>query len=84
MLTVQPMMIVAKKTMQADTLHDLIAWLRANPDKASQGTAGAGSIGRFDVFEMDELIGMAIAFRHGRACGAPTIVLGDSGGDREC
>jgi len=28
---------------QADTLHDLIAWLRANPDKASQGTAGAGS-----------------------------------------
>jgi tripartite-type tricarboxylate transporter receptor subunit TctC len=43
MLTIQPMVIVAKKTMQADTLHDLIAWLRANPDKASQGTAGAGS-----------------------------------------
>ena len=43
MLTIQPMVIVAKKTMLADTLHDLIAWLRANPDKASQGTAGAGS-----------------------------------------
>jgi tripartite-type tricarboxylate transporter receptor subunit TctC len=43
MLTTQPMVIVAKKTMQADTLQDLIAWLRANPDKASQGTAGAGS-----------------------------------------
>jgi tripartite-type tricarboxylate transporter receptor subunit TctC len=43
MLTIQPMVIVAKKTMQADTLQDLIAWLRANPDKASQGTAGAGS-----------------------------------------
>jgi tripartite-type tricarboxylate transporter receptor subunit TctC len=43
MLTIQPMVIVAKKTMQADRLQDLIAWLRANPDKASQGTAGAGS-----------------------------------------
>ena len=32
-----------KKAMQADTLQELIAWLRANPDKASQGTAGAGS-----------------------------------------
>ena len=35
--------IVAKKTMPANSLQDLIAWLRANPDKASQGTAGAGS-----------------------------------------
>jgi tripartite-type tricarboxylate transporter receptor subunit TctC len=43
MLTIQPMVIVAKKTMQADTLQDLIAWRRANPDKPSQGTAGAGS-----------------------------------------
>ena len=43
MLTIQPMVIVAKKTMQADTLQNLIAWLRANPDKASQGTARAGS-----------------------------------------
>jgi tripartite-type tricarboxylate transporter receptor subunit TctC len=43
MLTIQPMVIVAKKTMQANTLQDLIAWLRANPDKAAQGTAGAGS-----------------------------------------
>jgi tripartite-type tricarboxylate transporter receptor subunit TctC len=37
------MMIVARKSMPASDLKALIAWLRANPDKATQGTAGAGS-----------------------------------------
>jgi tripartite-type tricarboxylate transporter receptor subunit TctC len=36
-------LIVAKKAMPADDLKDFIAWLKANPDKASQGTIGAGS-----------------------------------------
>jgi len=38
-----PWLVVAKKTMPATDLKGLIAWLRANPDKASAGTAGAGS-----------------------------------------
>jgi tripartite-type tricarboxylate transporter receptor subunit TctC len=38
-----PWLIVAKKTMPADDLKGLIAWLKANPNKASQGTAGAGA-----------------------------------------
>ena len=37
-----PLLIVAKKAMPANDLKELIAWLKANPDKASQGTAGAG------------------------------------------
>lgn len=41
----QPLMVVAKKAMPANNLKDLIAWLKSNPDKASQGTAGTGSIG---------------------------------------
>jgi tripartite-type tricarboxylate transporter receptor subunit TctC len=40
----QPLMIVAKKTMAADNLKSLITWLRSNPDKATQGTGGIGSI----------------------------------------
>ena len=36
-------LIVAKKTLPAKELTDLIDWLKANPDKASQGTVGAGS-----------------------------------------
>jgi tripartite-type tricarboxylate transporter receptor subunit TctC len=37
-----PMVIVAKKAMPAKNLMELIAWLKANPDKASAGTTGAG------------------------------------------
>jgi len=36
-------LIVAKKDMPANDLKALIAWLKANPDKASQGTIGPGS-----------------------------------------
>ena len=43
LLPSNPQLIVARKSMPADDLQALIAWLRANPDKASQGTAGAGS-----------------------------------------
>jgi tripartite-type tricarboxylate transporter receptor subunit TctC len=39
-----PQVIVAKRTMPADNLKGLIAWLKANPDKASVGTGGNGSI----------------------------------------
>lgn len=35
--------ILARKTMPANNLQELIAWLKANPDKASQGTTGIGS-----------------------------------------
>ena len=38
-----PMVVVATKAVPAKDLRELIAWLKANPDRASQGTAGAGS-----------------------------------------
>jgi tripartite-type tricarboxylate transporter receptor subunit TctC len=37
-----PMVIVAKKAMPANDMAELIAWLKANPDKASAGTTGTG------------------------------------------
>jgi tripartite-type tricarboxylate transporter receptor subunit TctC len=40
-----PQLIAARKSMPADDLKAFIAWLRANPDKASQGSAGVGSSG---------------------------------------
>ena len=43
LVATQPMLLVAKKAMPAKDLKELIAWLQANPDKASLGTAGAGS-----------------------------------------
>ena len=38
-----PQLILAKKAMPASDLKELIAWLKANPDKASLGQAGPGS-----------------------------------------
>ena len=38
------LIIVAKKAMPANDLRALIAWLKANPDKASQGSGGEGSL----------------------------------------
>ena len=35
--------IVVRKSVPANDLKGFIAWLKANPDKASEGTAGAGS-----------------------------------------
>src|SRR5436305_8928867 len=35
--------VVAKNAVPANDLKGFIAWLMANPDKASEGTAGAGS-----------------------------------------
>jgi tripartite-type tricarboxylate transporter receptor subunit TctC len=38
-----PLLVVARKSMPANDLKELIAWLKANPDKASQGTGGIGA-----------------------------------------
>jgi tripartite-type tricarboxylate transporter receptor subunit TctC len=38
-----PMLIVAKTTLPAGELKELIAWLRANPNKALSGTPGVAS-----------------------------------------
>ena len=45
LIVTQPELVVAKKSMPAGDLKGLIAWLKANPDKAVQGTSGVGSAG---------------------------------------
>ena len=41
-LTTNPVFLYARKTMPARDLNELIAWLKANPDKASAGIAAVG------------------------------------------
>jgi tripartite-type tricarboxylate transporter receptor subunit TctC len=41
----EPVTIVASKTMVANDLTGFIAWLRANPDQATQGTTGPSGVG---------------------------------------
>jgi len=45
LLSISPTMLIARRNFPADTVQELIAWLKANPDKATGGTSGAGSSG---------------------------------------
>ena len=45
LLADSPLLLVVKRTFPANDLKELIDWLKANPDKASLGTIGAGSPG---------------------------------------
>lgn len=42
LLPANSLLIVATKKFPADNLKDMIAWLKAHPDKATAGTSGAG------------------------------------------
>jgi tripartite-type tricarboxylate transporter receptor subunit TctC len=44
LLASNPQLIVSRNALPAKDLGDLIAWLKANPDKASAGTAGVGGV----------------------------------------
>jgi tripartite-type tricarboxylate transporter receptor subunit TctC len=43
LVTTMPMLIVAKKEMPAQSLKELIVWLKTNSDKALQGTFGVAT-----------------------------------------
>ena len=45
LLSSNPGLIVGRKSLPANNLSELIAWLKANPDKATQGTPGVGGFG---------------------------------------
>jgi tripartite-type tricarboxylate transporter receptor subunit TctC len=43
MLSIAPLWIIGRSNLPAKDLRELIAWLKANPDKASAATTGLGS-----------------------------------------
>jgi tripartite-type tricarboxylate transporter receptor subunit TctC len=53
-------MIVVRKSMPANDLQEFIAWLKANPSKASQGSAGAGSMGHISGVYFQSITGTHI------------------------
>jgi tripartite-type tricarboxylate transporter receptor subunit TctC len=56
------MLIVSKNTLPTKTLPELIAWLKANQDKASIGTAGVGSGSHFSGVYFQSLIGTHVQY----------------------
>ena len=60
MLSTGPFVLVAKKTMPVNDLKGLIAWLMANPDKATQGHPATGGLAHIaGLFLQREKIGRA-------------------------
>ena len=58
----EPLLIVGKKELPADDLKGLIAWLKANPDKASVGIAGVGATGQLAGISFQKLTGTKFQF----------------------
>jgi tripartite-type tricarboxylate transporter receptor subunit TctC len=62
LLPSNPMVIVSRNSLPAKSLQELLAWLKANPDKASAGTAGAGSGAHIAGVYMQNLTGLRLQF----------------------
>ena len=58
----EPLLIVGKKSLPADDLKGLIAWLKANPDKASVGIAGVGATGHLTGIAFQKATGTKFQF----------------------
>jgi tripartite-type tricarboxylate transporter receptor subunit TctC len=58
----EPLLIVGKKSPPADDLKGLIAWLKANPDKASVGIAGVGATGHLTGISFQKETGTRFQF----------------------
>jgi tripartite-type tricarboxylate transporter receptor subunit TctC len=58
----EPLMLIGKKDLPADDLKGLIAWLKANPGKASVGIAGVGATGQLAGIAFQKATGTKFEF----------------------
>jgi len=58
----EPLLIVGRKDLPADDLKQLIAWLKAHPDKASVGIAGVGATGHLAGISFQKETGTKFQF----------------------
>ena len=68
----QPFLIDARKTMPANNLKELVAWIKANPDKVTMGTSGVGSPSHVAGVLMENLIGVKWQMVSYRSAGLAT------------
>ena len=72
LVATQPFLIDARKTMPANDLKDLIAWLKANGDKATMGTSGVGSPSHVAGVLMEQLVAVKWQMISYRSAGLAT------------
>ena len=67
-----PQIIIARKDFPASDVHELIAWLKANPDKAQAGTVGAAGGAQVAGMYFQQVTGTRFGFVPYRG-GAPAM-----------
>jgi tripartite-type tricarboxylate transporter receptor subunit TctC len=72
LLSSSPLWIITRKDVPATNLKELIAWLKANPDKASAATTGVGSAAHFCGIYFQQNTGTRFQFVPYRG-GAPAV-----------
>jgi tripartite-type tricarboxylate transporter receptor subunit TctC len=61
-LAYEPLLICVKNSLPVHNLQELIAWLKANPGKASVGIPGAGSTGNLAGISFQNVTGTTFQF----------------------
>jgi tripartite-type tricarboxylate transporter receptor subunit TctC len=62
LLPSNPMLVVTRRDFPAANLKELVVWLKANPGKATAGTAGAGSGSHIGGAFLANLVGAPLQF----------------------
>jgi tripartite-type tricarboxylate transporter receptor subunit TctC len=60
LLSSSPLMLIGRKSLPAGNVKELIAWLKANPGKATSGTIGIGSPSQVGAIYFQKLTGTQI------------------------
>jgi tripartite-type tricarboxylate transporter receptor subunit TctC len=72
LLTITPQLIIARKDFPAKDIRELLAWLKANPDKATAGTVGAAGGAQVSSIYFAKEVGTSLRFVPYRG-GGPAI-----------
>jgi tripartite-type tricarboxylate transporter receptor subunit TctC len=62
LLSENPLLLAAKKTIPAQDLKEFIVWLKANPNKATEGHSGIGSVGHVAGYLFQKVTGTRFEF----------------------
>ncbi|HTT49015.1 MAG TPA: tripartite tricarboxylate transporter substrate-binding protein [Pseudolabrys sp.] len=75
LIATQPFFIVARKTMPANNLKELLAWLRENGDKTNVGNSGVGSPSHVSAILFQKAVGVKLTMVPYRGAGDSTAAL---------
>ncbi|HEY5379517.1 MAG TPA: tripartite tricarboxylate transporter substrate-binding protein [Pseudolabrys sp.] len=75
LIATQPFFITARKTMPANNLKELIAWLRENGDKTNVGNSGVGSPSHVGGILLQQAVGAPMTMVPYRGAGDSTAAL---------